>query len=69
MCRYHQTSPQSHFTQNRICSLATPAGRITLSDMRLIATSGRDRDERELKSESEYIDALREQFGVAIQAR
>src|SRR5712664_190814 len=33
MCRFHQTSPQSHFTQRRICSLATETGRITLSDM------------------------------------
>ena len=39
MCRYHQTSPESHFTQKRICSLATTDGRITLSDMRFIVTS------------------------------
>jgi N-hydroxyarylamine O-acetyltransferase len=30
MCQYHQTSPESSFTQNRICSRATPQGRITL---------------------------------------
>ena len=39
MCRYHQTSPQSHFTQRRICSRATEEGRITLSEMRFITTS------------------------------
>jgi N-hydroxyarylamine O-acetyltransferase len=33
MCEYHQTSPQSHFTQKRICSLATKDGRITISDL------------------------------------
>src|SRR5579864_6315541 len=38
MCRYHQTSPDSSFTQNRICSRATPDGRITLSEMKLITT-------------------------------
>ncbi|MEO8973391.1 MAG: arylamine N-acetyltransferase, partial [Ktedonobacteraceae bacterium] len=37
-CIYQQTSPDSHFTQQRICSLATPTGRITLSDLRLITT-------------------------------
>ena len=41
-CHYHQTSPKSHFTRNRICSLATPDGRVTLSDMRLIITSQRN---------------------------
>ncbi len=34
MCRYHQTSPQSHFTRARICSRATEQGRVTLSEMR-----------------------------------
>jgi N-hydroxyarylamine O-acetyltransferase len=39
MCIYHQTSPQSHFTMSRVCSLATSGGRVTLSGMRLIITS------------------------------
>lgn len=39
-CRYHQTSEQSHFTQARICSRATPEGRISLSDLRFIETVG-----------------------------
>ena len=33
MCHYHQTSPNSRFTQERLCTLATPGGRVTLSDM------------------------------------
>ena len=37
-CHFQQTSPDSHFTQKRICSLALPGGRITLSDRRLITT-------------------------------
>ena len=36
MCRYHQTSSRSPFTRKRICSKATPQGRITLSDMKQI---------------------------------
>ncbi len=68
MCHYHQTSPESHFTRARICSLATGDGRITLSDMRFITTSNscgfRDRQERTLTSEDEYADALREHFGI-----
>lgn len=67
MCRYHQTSPQSHFTRSRICSLATEEGRITLSDMRLITTSkGGGRQERVLTSEEEYADVLHDQFGIVM---
>src|SRR5262245_13466408 len=28
MCRYHQTSPESSFTRRRVCTRATPEGRI-----------------------------------------
>jgi N-hydroxyarylamine O-acetyltransferase len=66
MCRYHQTSPQSHFTQKRICSRATETGRITLSDMRLIETKGDKREERTLSDKKEYEAVLRERFGIVL---
>ena len=66
MCRYHQTSPESHFTKGRICSLATRGGRITISNMRLITTSiSGERNERELHTD-EYDHILREQFGIVM---
>jgi N-hydroxyarylamine O-acetyltransferase len=70
MCRYHQTSPESHFTQGRICSRATAdAGRITLSEMRLITTSRNgELRERILQSSEEYADALRKYFGVVMRS-
>ena len=64
MCRYHQTSPDSPFTQRRTCSLATVDGRITLTGMRLITTAGGERHERDLADEQEYMAVLRERFGV-----
>jgi N-hydroxyarylamine O-acetyltransferase len=64
-CHYQQTSPESHFTQKRICSLATPTGRITLSDLRLITTIDGKREERVLQSE-EYEGVLEEVFGVVL---
>ena len=64
MCRYHQTSPQSGFTQGRICSRATLAGRITLSDMRLITTAYGLRHERALADEAEVAVVLRADFGI-----
>ena len=70
MCRYHQTSPDSHFTQGRICSLATEEGRITLSDLRLITTSGSGgqqlREERTLADEQEFAGVLADRFGIVM---
>jgi len=63
-CRYHQTSPDSHFTQNRICTLATSEGRLTLSGMRLIETTPAGKHERLLAGEEEYAAMLRERFGM-----
>jgi N-hydroxyarylamine O-acetyltransferase len=66
MCHYHQTSPQSHFTQNSICTRATPEGRMTLSGMKLILTRNGLREERMLSSEQERADVLRAQFGIVL---
>jgi N-hydroxyarylamine O-acetyltransferase len=68
-CRFHQTSPDSHFMKGRICSLATDGGRISLSDMRLITTSSaQSRAERTLTSREEYVQILRDQFGIVMKA-
>ena len=66
MCRYHQTSPESPFTQRRTCSIATPEGRITATGMRLITTVRGERDERELSGPGEYANTLREHFSVTL---
>lgn len=66
MCGYHQTSPESHFTQKRICSLATLDGRVSLSEMRLITTRGRERKEIELADRTQYETILKERFGIAL---
>lgn len=67
MCRYHQTSTQSHFTRARICSRATHEGRISLSEMRFITTSEKgEREEQTLTSEEEYAAILKEHFGIVM---
>ncbi|HEY0384838.1 MAG TPA: arylamine N-acetyltransferase [Pyrinomonadaceae bacterium] len=69
MCRYHQTSAESHFTRARVCTRATEEGRVTLSEMRLITTSEEgERQERTLKSSAEYAEILSEQFGIVMHA-
>ena len=66
MCRYHQTSPESGFTQRRICTQATPGGRITLSDTRLIITEYGNQVEQPVNGEAEYRKLLRELFGLEL---
>lgn len=67
MCRFHQTSPESHFTKGVICSRATEEGRITLSGMRFITTSPQQhREERTLATRDEFDLVLRDQFGIVM---
>ncbi len=65
-CRFHQTSPESHFTQNRICSMLTASGRISVSDTRLIVTENGDRSEQPIASQEQYQRLLREHFGIVM---
>lgn len=65
MCHYHQTSPQSHFTKGPVCTLATPAGRITLSETHFITTTlSGAREEQAVANEEEYTKLLSEHFGI-----
>ena len=79
-CHYQQHSPESHFTQRRVCTLATSTGRITLSapglrfkdadsgesDLRLITTIHGQKEERPLQSEEAFQEVLAEMFGVIL---
>jgi N-hydroxyarylamine O-acetyltransferase len=66
MCHYHQTSPETSFTQNTICTRATPEGRITLSGLKLIQTQHGRREEKLLTTEEERVAVLREHFGIEL---
>jgi N-hydroxyarylamine O-acetyltransferase len=66
MCHYHQTSPESPFTRKNVCSKATPEGRITLADRKLILTRNGARKERALTSDEEWRSALKEYFEVVL---
>jgi len=65
-CQFQQTSPDSHFTRQRICTLPTRDGRITLADLKLIRTTQDGREERMLQNEDEWRAALAEHFGVRL---
>ena len=67
-CRFHQESPDSHFRQSRMATLATPTGRITLSDRRFITTSlDGTRHEELLSSEAACQQKLAEAFGLTLE--
>ncbi len=66
MCNYHQTSPESIFTQKKVCTIATSDGRITLGNSKLIITRYNKKNEIELKSEEEFNEKLKEYFNMAI---
>lgn len=66
MCHYHQTSPDSVFTQQRVVTIATFDGRVTLTGMRLSITNGAEIKERVVNSEGEYDEILEQNFGIEI---
>jgi N-hydroxyarylamine O-acetyltransferase len=63
-CWWQQTSPQSHFRTNVICSLLTEYGRISISGRTLIRTSGRNKTEYDLTDDEAVLAAYREHFGI-----
>ncbi|MEM8806511.1 MAG: arylamine N-acetyltransferase [Cyanobacteria bacterium P01_G01_bin.38] len=66
MCQYQQTSPESHFTQKTVCSLATVEGRVTLSNNRLIVTADGQRKEQEVLDGEAYQTLLKTYFGIEL---
>jgi N-hydroxyarylamine O-acetyltransferase len=63
-CRWQETE-SPFFTRHRFCSIATPAGRATLMDDRLIVSSAGRRTEREVDPD-EVPALLAEHFGVVL---
>jgi N-hydroxyarylamine O-acetyltransferase len=64
-CSFHQHSPESSFTRQSIVSRATPDGRVSLEERRLIVTHNGLRSEREIAQE-EWPRLLNELFDVVL---
>lgn len=65
MAEFHQTSPEGPFTRRRICTRATPEGRITLTERTLVRTTlAGDRVETAVAGEAEWELALWTHFGI-----
>ena len=65
-CHYHQTSPDSHFTQQGMCTIALADGRVTLLPKRLISTRNGAKTETSIEGRGEWKEALRKHFGVTL---
>lgn len=65
MCRYHQTSPASSFTQRTVCTLATTDGRVTLSQEGLTVTQDGQKSRTPVDTADERQRLLVELFGMA----
>jgi N-hydroxyarylamine O-acetyltransferase len=64
MCEFHQTSPVSHFTQGKVCSLMTLEGRKTLTDAKFIVTADGEKSETPVGSDAEFDEILIREFGI-----
>lgn len=64
MCIYNQTSPQSHFTQKKLCSIPTNGGRITLTSELLKITAGDSSIEEKINSDEGFTANLEKYFGI-----
>ena len=65
MNRWQQTSPESRFTQQTICTLLTTDGRVTIAGDRLVVTTDGERDERPLAAGERDL-VLRDRFGIVL---
>ena len=66
-CLYHQTSPASIFTRERIISRLTEDGRVSLDSSRLIVTKNGKRSERPFENENEFHAFLKQYFDITLQ--
>jgi N-hydroxyarylamine O-acetyltransferase len=67
-CDWQQTSPESHFTKGKVCSIMTVNGRKTLTDDRFIVTDAGIRTEDPVRSNQEFEHILFREFGISAPA-
>lgn len=64
MCNFHQTSPESHFSHGKLCSLMLENGRKTLTDKKFIETNNGKKVETEITSDEEFYEILEREFCI-----
>jgi N-hydroxyarylamine O-acetyltransferase len=64
MCDFHQTSPESHFTRGKVCSLMLENGRKTLTDKKFIETRDGAKSETAVESDDQFNEILAREFQI-----
>lgn len=67
MCEYHQTSPESRFTQGKLISIKTKDGRVTLTDKKLKVLKLGEIQESPILNEDEFLSKLEQYFSISHQ--
>lgn len=66
MCNFQQDSPTSHFRTRMKCTIATPTGRITLSDNSLTITKNGEKERIDITDNRQFFLRLYEYFGIKL---
>ena len=66
MCDFHQDDPSSHFRTRMLCSIATPTGRVTLSNNSLTITDSDRKNKIEVSSQEEFHLQLKKYFSIVL---
>jgi N-hydroxyarylamine O-acetyltransferase len=66
MCTFHQTSPASPWTQQRLCTRLTPEGRITLTGKHLTVTAHGQRHRTPVEDDAMFTRLAEEHFGITL---
>lgn len=64
MCGFHQTSPESHFTRGKVCSIMTETGRKTLTDNKFMKTENGRKRTTDINSDKEFAQILFGEFDI-----
>lgn len=66
MCHYHQTHPDSHFTQNKLITIAKKEGRLTLTSKALKIIENEELNKTELRDSTEFEQHLWDYFKIKL---
>lgn len=69
MCHYHQSSPESHFTQKALITKPTTEGRVTLTGNTLKLAERDNTTEKQLIHPAAYTKALEDYFQVSLKTQ
>ena len=67
MCVYHQTSPDSLFTQKPLVTMSTATGRMTVRGYDLIRSNSEERTVLHFDDDNERFRELEKRFGILLE--